>query len=463
VAAPFKRALGFRDLLLFYVVTVFSLRWIATAAAAGPSALVVWAIAAVGLFVPLVFTVLELSTRYPGEGGMYIWSREAFGPFAGFMTGWTYWGANLPYFPGLLYFAAANAIFVGGRVSPSLSSSSTYFLAVSLAGLAVAVGLNIVGLGVAKWLSNAGGFAGWLAAALLIVTGLTSWVRFGPAVPLSAASFVPGAGLKDIVFWSTIAFAFGGIEGASTMGEEIEDAQTTVPRAVMAAALAIVVLYMAGTLAVIVATPAAQVTGLQGFLQAIEAIGGRIGAPWLARIAAVLVTINVLGGVDGWFAATARLPFVVGVDRFLPRAFAELHPRWGTPHVALLTQAAIAGFFVVLGQAGTSVRGAYDALVSMGIVAYFIPYLFMFAAMVKLQARPAGPGVLRTPGGRGVAVLLGLLGWLTTAVSIGLALVPPADEPDKTLAVVKVAGASAALVAAGVVVYAFGRRRAISA
>src|SRR5512139_4286426 len=107
------RALGFRDLLLFYIVSIFSLRWTATAAAVGPSALVVWVIAAVGLFVPLVVTVLELSARYPDEGGIYVWSREAFGPFAGFMTGWTYWTANLPYFPGLLYFAAANALFIG--------------------------------------------------------------------------------------------------------------------------------------------------------------------------------------------------------------------------------------------------------------------------------------------------------------------------------------------------------------
>jgi amino acid transporter len=86
-------------------------------------------------------------------------------------------------------------------------------------------------------------------------------------------------------------------------------------------------------------------------------------------VLAAFVTINALGGVGGWFAATARLPFVAGIDRFLPEAFGRLHPRWATPYVALLVQAAIAGFFVFLGQAGTSVRGAYDALVSMGIIA----------------------------------------------------------------------------------------------
>src|SRR3989440_5413039 len=134
-----RRALTFRDLVLFYIVTGFSLRWIATAAAAGPSAIVIWIIAALGLYVPLVFTVLELSSRYPQEGGVYVWSKRAFGPFAGFITGWTYWGSNLPYFPGLLYFAAANALFIGGASWQTLASHTAYFIVASLAGLALTV------------------------------------------------------------------------------------------------------------------------------------------------------------------------------------------------------------------------------------------------------------------------------------------------------------------------------------
>src|SRR5438552_15864832 len=104
-----RRALNFRDLFLFYIVTGFSLRWIATAAAAGPSALVIWAIAALGLFVPLVFSVLELSSRYPEEGGVYVWSKGAFGAFAAFVSGWTCWGSGLPGSPRLASSAPVNA------------------------------------------------------------------------------------------------------------------------------------------------------------------------------------------------------------------------------------------------------------------------------------------------------------------------------------------------------------------
>jgi amino acid transporter len=457
-----RRALGFRDLFLFYLVTGFSLRWIATAAAAGPSALVIWVIAALGLFVPLVFTVLELSSRYPEEGGIYVWSKRAFGPFAAFLTGWTYWGSNLPFFPGLLYFAAANALFIGGGPWQTLSSHSAYFIIFSLTGLTIAVAMNIVGLNVGKWLNNAGAIAAWVPVLFLIAVGAVSWTRDGSATPITTATIVPSTTLKDVIFWSTIAFAFGGVESGSTMGEEIVDARRTVPRAILAAGAVMTLLYMIGTLSLLLALPKEQITGLQGIMQAIQTLAQKIGASWLVPLLAVFVTLNALGGVGGWFAATARLPFVAGIDRFLPPAFGALHVRWRTPYVALLVQAVIAALFIWLGQAGTSVRGAYDALVSMGIIAYFIPFLFMFAAMIKLQREPAGPDVMRVPGGVRVAIALAALGFVTTAVSIVLACIPPDEEPNKTLAVVKVVGSSLALMTLGVVVYLLGRRRAIT-
>lgn len=453
-----RKTLGFRDLLLFYIATTFSLRWVAIASASGPSALVVWLAAAAGLFVPLVFTTLELSARYPQEGGVYVWSREAFGPFAGFITAWLYWCTNLPYFPSLLYFAAGNLLFVGGEPWQELSSSSTYFISASIAGLTLTVALNIVGLNVGKWMSNAAGAATWAAAVVLIGAGVLAWSRFGSATPMTAAGFVPALGLKDAIFWSTIAFAFGGVESASALADEIHDAERTVPRAILAAAGAITVLYLAATFSILLAVPQAQVSGLQGIMQAIEAVAIRVGAAWLVPPLALLVVIGAIGGVFGWFAAVARLPFVAGLDRYLPAAFARLHPRWRTPHVALLTQAAFALVFVVLGQAGTSVRGAYDVLVSMSIITYFIPFLFMFAALIRVQRMPAAPGTRRVPGGPIVAVALASVGLVTTSLSIVLACVPPDDEPNKLLAVAKIVGLSVVMIATGTLVYAWRAR-----
>lgn len=451
--------MGFRDLLLFYLVTGFTVRWIGTAASAGPSAVVIWLIACLAFYIPLMFTVLELSSRYPNEGGCYVWSKRAFGDFAGFITGWTYWTCNLPYFPGLFYFTAAAALFIGGAEWQQLGESPAYFISFSLLALVLAAGLNVRGLTVGKWLHNLGAVGLWLPGLFLMGLGFAAWLRFGSATPFTAETMMPSTRLKDIVFWSTIAFSLSGLESASMLGEEIRDARRNIPRALLLAGVSITTLYVLGTVAMLVALPQSEILNLQGFMRAIESASARMGVGWVVAPVAALLVMGGLGQAGAWFAAGGRLPFVAGIDRFLPPVFGRLHPRYGSPYVSLLAQAAIAALFIFLGQAGTTVKGAYDVLVSMAIISYFIPYLFMFASMIRLQREPAGPEVIRVPGGRPVAVGLAVLGFTTTAISIVLALIPAEDEPHKILAVTKVAGLTILLVAAGALVYWRGRWR----
>jgi amino acid transporter len=454
-----RKAMGLGDLVLFYLVTALSLRWIATAAASGPSSIFIWILGCLGYFIPLVFCVLELSSRMPDEGGIYVWTKHAFGEFPGFMTGWMYWTANLPYYPGLLYFAAGNALFVGGERWQYLSTNSVYFIIVALAGLALGFALNIIGLDVGKWLHNLGAIGTWVPALMLIIMGWMAWLRFGSATEFTWRTILPIANFKNVLFWSTVAFAFGGMEGASTMSEEIQNARRNIPRALLAAGVIITLIYVAGTASVLVALPADEASGLQGFMQALTKVSGRMGMAPVAPLVAVLVTISSIGGVSAWFAASARIPFVAGVDRFLPRAFGRVHPKWQTPYVALAVQALIAALFIFLGQAGTSVKGAYEFLVSVGVLSYFLPFLFMFSAMIRVQQEPAGPEVIRVPGGKPVAILLSVLGLLTTIISSVLACIPPADEPHKLLAVGKILGSSALMVAIGAIVYWIGKSR----
>ncbi|HEX2250258.1 MAG TPA: APC family permease [Gemmatimonadales bacterium] len=454
-----RRVMGFGDLLLFYLVTGFTVRWIATAAAAGPSAVIIWLLACLTFYLPLLFTVLELSSRYPDEGGCYVWSKRAFGEFAGFITGWTYWTCNLPYFPGLFYFTAAAALFIGGPEWRRLGETPLYFILFSLLALTVAAGLNFRGLNVGKWLHNAGALGLWLPGLFLMVLGLAAWLHSGSATSFSAETLLPSTRLKDVVFWSTIAFSLSGLESASMMGEEIRDARRNIPRALLIAGILITGFYVLGTVAMLVTVPAEQIRNLQGFMQAIEVASKSMGVAWLVAPTAALIVLGGLGQAGAWFAAGARLPFVAGIDRYLPAAFGRLHPKYQSPHVSLLVQAAVAAAFIFLGQAGTSVKGAYDVLVSITIISYFIPYLFMFASMIKLQGEPAGPQVIRVPGGRRAAVGMAAVGFTTTTVSIGLALIPAEDEPNKMLAVTKIVGLTALLVTGGAMVYWMGQRR----
>lgn len=440
------RTLRHWDVVWFLVSAVVGLRWIATAAAAGPSALTMWVVAAATFYVPLSYAVIQLSARYPNEGGLYIWVQRAFGDFAGFLAGWMYWMSTVVYFNGLLYFGAGAALFVVDPTGLVLADRPAYFIGASLLALGVALALNLRGLRVGTWLHNVGGWSTWIPIAVLIALGAVAVVRFGSATPIAAADLVPHATSVNLVFWSTLAFGFGGFEAVAFMGDEIVDTAPTIRRAVVVAGAMTLAIYVLGTAAVLVAVPSDEVSGLQGIMQAIAAVGGRTGWTVLTPLLAFLIALGTLGGVSAWLASTSRLPFVAGVDRALPPAFGRLHPRWGTPWVALSVQAAVSALVAVLGQAGTSVQGAYDVLVSLGVISYFIPYVLMFAAQWRLDPRRRS---------RGLAVV----GLMVTVASMVLAAVPAADETDRVLASVKVVGGSAVLLVAGTLLFQHGRRR----
>jgi amino acid transporter len=455
-----RQVMGFRDLVLFYVITGISLRWIATAAAAGPSSIVIWVGAWLCFYTPLALSVLELSSRYPNEGGLYVWSKRAFGDFSGFMSAWTYWTSNLPYFPAVLYFAASNVLFMRQANWEHLSNNATFYIVFSLLTLSAATLLNVVGLDVGKWLHNVGAIAMWVPVGIVIVLGFVAWHRYGSATSFTVHSMIPSTHLNDIIFWSVLTFAFGGCETASFMGEEIKNARRTIPFALLFGGVTVTICYILGTVCVLLALPSGEVNSLQGLVQAVSKTASRVGYPGVLPLAAFLIALSNIGAAGAYLAAVARLPFVAGLDRFLPPAFGALHPRWKTPWVALLTQFALGVVFIFLGQAGTSVKGAYDVLVSMGVIVYFIPYLYLFAAMIKLQGEHAGPEVIRVPGGTRVARLVATVGFLTTVMTIALSLIPQPDEPNKPLALFKIVGGTAGLVLLGAGIYFIGKRKA---
>ena len=452
-----RRAMGFRDLVLFYIVTGISLRWIATAATVGASAVVIWLIAWCAFYLPLALSVMELSSRYPQEGGLYIWTKRAFGEFPGFITGWTYWVSNLPYYPAVLYFAASNALFIGPARWQSLSENKTYYLLFALSGLALGTVLNVIGLSVGKWLHNLGAIATWVPIAILIGIAAIAFHRFGSATSFTTSSIVPHMKFRDILFMATIVFALGGSESASFLGDEVHDARKNLPRGLLAGGAFVTIGYIIGTIAVLIALPASEVNGLGGIMQAVSKSAERVGLAGIGPVAALLITISNLGALGAWLAVSARLPFVAGLDRYLPPAFARIHPKWGTPYVALIVQAVCGVVFIFLSQAGTSVYGAYEILVSMGIISYFIPYLFVFAALIRFQRDSVGPEVIRIPGGRTVATAMGALGFATTLVTIVFSVMPTADEPHKLLAVTKIVGSTIVLLGFGVLAFLWGK------
>lgn len=458
-----RKVLGFRDLTLFYIVAALGVRWLSTAAASGESAIVIWLLACCGFFLPLTACVFELSSRFPQEGGLYVWTREAYGDFPGFMAAWIYWMSNLPYFPAVLYFAAGSLLFVRSG-SDRGTASPAYYLVFTVAMIVLITALNVIGANTGKWVSNLGALATALAILALIVLAVVSYTRFGSATDFTLHGLVPRTGIKNLIFWSTIFFAFAGCEAGSFMGGEIKEPRRTIPRALLVSGAVVTLCYIAGTVALLVALPSRSISGLRGFMEAVSLLGANTGLHLLVAPVALLVVLGSLGGIGAFLASTARLPFVAGIDHYLPEVFGRVHPRFQTPHVALKVYALAAILFGLLGQAGTSVEGAYDLLVAMGVVTTFLPYLFLFGAMIRLQSRPLPPGAFRVPGGKPVAITLASMGLFSTCATIALSLFPSGGETWPMVALGKILGMTAVLLLIGAALYRRGervRRRAV--
>jgi amino acid transporter len=456
-----RKTMGFWDVLLFNIAAVLGPRWIAAAGHNGTSSISLWVIAAVFFFVPGALVINELSSRFPEEGGLYVWSREAFGPFHGFVAGWTYWIYTVFYFPGLLLASASMSAYIVGGRGAALAQDRTFLLTVSLAMLLVAVVLNIIGLNIGKWLQNAGGVGTYVP--LLMLAGIAAVVcwRHGSVTHFSASNMMPVWNWDTVNFWSQIAFAFTGLELVSAMSGEVRDPRRTLPRAVFGAGALIAFMYIAGTFAILSLVPATDLDPQSGVFSAITigSVALRIG--FLGILAAILVTVGNAGGVGSTVAGIARVPFVVGIDRYLPAAFGRIHPRWKTPYISILVQAVVSGAILLVSQVNETTRGAYQFLIDAGIILYFIPFLYMFAAVIKLARRKdrgENRHAVLVPGGIAGVWVAGSLGFIVVLIGILVSLVPPGDSSDKLGFELKLVAGTAASVLLGLILYWRGAR-----
>jgi amino acid transporter len=459
-----RREMGFWDVLLFNIATVLGPRWIAAAAHNGTSSISLWVLAALLFFAPTALVINELSSRFPEEGGLYVWAKEAFGDFHGFIAGWSYWIYTVFYFPGLLLASAAMAGYVAGSSGAALAQDRTFLLAGSFALLLVAVVLNIIGLNIGKWLQNAGGVGTYLPLLILCVVAFILYLKHGSVTHFTWANMMPHWSWDTVNFWSQIAFAFTGLELVSAMSGEIRNPRQTLPRAVLTAGALIAAIYIVGTFAVLSLIPAEQVSTTSGVFQAISVGATALRIEFVSVLAALLVTVGNAGGVGSTVAGIARVPFVVGIDRYLPAAFGKIHPRWKTPYVAIIVQAVVSGLVLLVSQINESTRGAYQFLVDAAIILYFIPFLYMYAAAIKLSGRKdrqENTQAVLIPGGRvGVWVASGL-GFTVVLGGIVLSLIPPGDSANKLGFELKLVGGTLAAIALGLALYYRGARQKI--
>ncbi len=431
-----KRELGLRDLTLFAVACITSARWIPIAAHAGPGSITLWILAAVLFMAPLTIAVAALVAKYPAAGGLYLWTREDFGPWPGFLCFWAYWVGIAFLFPSaaLLYVRAGFSVF--GQGFALLGDHRFYLLAATLAIIWIALGSNLMGMKVGKWIENLGGLATWAIALLLVVVASLVWARRGAATPMH---MLPKWSWGTVNFWAAIAYAMSGMEGPGMMAGEIREPKRTMRRAGWIASAIATAFYLSATISFLVVLSPAEITEVNGFGEVGNRAGLLLHAPWLAPLLALLVVASGLGLIGGLGTATSRMPFVAGVDHLLPTAFGRVHPRWGTPYVSILALGVASTSLLIVYQLGDSVRVAYDELVSMMVIAGFLPYLYVFASAWKVGKR-----------------LSAMSGAAITGLALVCSAVPPAEAVHAWSFEAKLAAGTLGMVATAWLIYRRG-------
>jgi amino acid transporter len=204
--------------------------------------------------------------------------------------------------------------------------------------------------------------------------------------------------------------------------------------------------------------PADQIDPRNGVFGGISIGSAALGIAWFGMLAALLVTVGNAGGVGATVAGVARVPFVAGIDNYLPAFFGKIHPKWKTPYLSILVQAVLSAAILVLSQINATVIGAYQFLVDMSVILYFIPFLYMYGAAIKLSYRADrnSGGAVLVPGGKPGIWIAGSLAFLITLGSMALAMIPPEGE-NKFVFEAKLIGCTISFVGFGLVLY-FWRR-----
>jgi amino acid transporter len=417
-----RRVLGKWDLVLLFVVAVFNLNVLPSIAANGGVTVWLWCLALLLFFWPQGIAVIELAHRYPGEGGVYLWAKEVFGDFHGFLSGWCYWTNNMMYVPTIMLYFVGVSVFILGSGHESLADNKSFALTASLVLLILLVVLNVIGLGVGKWINNVGGIGTGIAAVLLIGLGIVVWTRFGTTV--TADDFKIPANPRFVLnSFGVICFGLVGLELASIMGDEIESPQKNLPSAVAWGGVLSGVLYIGATLTLLVAVSKDSISVLQGIVQAVSHMAGRAGVGWIVAPFAFLLSLSIAGIGSAWLGGSARIPFVAGLDSYMPSWLGKVHPKYATPYAALIVHATVSLILVVINFTftGAGVQETFQKLLSLAVVLQLIPFLYMFGALLRIAMDESFE---RGRYSKATLIATGLSGFLTTSLGIALAFFP---------------------------------------
>lgn len=453
-SAVFKKELRVVDLALTQILFIVGLSWVGVAAKLGPSHVVFWLLAIALFYLPSAAVVMYLNRLMPLEGGLYQWAKLGFNEMVGFLVAWNLW-----------LFAIVLTSGIGLQVTTFLSyaigpgggwiAGNKWFIGLSgILILGVLVIVSILGLGVGKWLHNAGGAMMLILFAALVALPLMNVWRGTLASYQPFATAVPAISLLSLNILGKMAFgALGGFEYVAILAGECRNPTKAIGRSVLIAAPIVALMFILGTSSVLALVPNEEID-LIGPIPQVLSMGTR-SLGFAAQIAPLVILMSLairVAASSVAFTGNTRLPMVAGWDRLLPDWFTRLHAKYRTPVNSIVFVGMMAIVMSLVGIVGVGEQEGFQLLQNSAGTFYAMSYLVMFAIpIIGLRGvRPRPPLWLR---------LVSLSGFLMTLLYVTLSVFPIVKVGSESSFTAKISGVIVTANLIGVAIFLIAKRK----
>ncbi|MBU3112150.1 amino acid permease [Clostridium lacusfryxellense] len=343
------------------------------AAASNPkTAIIAWVITAIGsLLIALSFA--SLGTAMPRTGGPIVYTRAAFGDFAGFLIAWTYWvGAWVGNAAIITAFMLYFTYFFPGAATPLAAFLITsgvlwFFTIINILGVKGAGRITIV--------------TTVLKVCALVVFVVIAAIHFNPEM-LSTVSSAEVSGMNTLPAAIAIAlWAFVGIESATVPAGEIKDPKVNIRKSTIYGTLIAATIYL--VVSIVAMGVLDQATLAKSKAPLADIINAATGGTWGGNFIAIGAIISTLGATAGWILTTARSSYGAAQDKLFPKVFGKIHPKYKTPVASLLISGVAANLLLILNYVG-SLNAAFNFMLLLATLAFLPAYAFCAAADIVL-------------------------------------------------------------------------------
>ena len=429
-AAPHK--INVFTLIMITAAIVISVRNLPMMAETGLNMIFYAAIAALVFLIPAALVSAELATGWPQQGGVYVWVKEAFGERWGFTAIWLQWFQMVIGMVSVLVFIAGAIAYV---FNPALAANKLFILGVILVVYWGATFLNLRGMEMSGRISTVCFLCGVLIPAIVIIALGISYLLSGNPVQLdlsfTGSNLIPDfSNISNIVLLAGFIFVFMGIEVSAGHANEVKNPQRNYPVAILISGIMLFVINVVGALAVAIVVPQSKISLNAGLMEAFTDFFAGYHISWLVPVIALLVAVGAIGQISTWILGPIKGLQISAQSGDLPPILQKVNKN-RIPKNLLILQASLVSLFGVMFALVPGVNSAYWMLLALTILVYFVMYILMFSAGIRLRyTRPEVERAYKIPGGSKAGMcFVGGVGLVAAVFTMFVGFFPPAQVP----------------------------------